>query len=54
VAEPVNQLDSPTHSFKLCAMLRDEGTDSHSRGIVWTRGEFIRVSGEYHARAGEL
>jgi hypothetical protein len=52
VAEAVNQLDSPTHSFKLRSMLGEEGTDSHSRGR--SSYEFIFVSGECHARAGEL
>ena len=49
--EAVNQLDSPAHSFKVCSMLRDDGTDSDSLAAGY---EFILVSGECHARAGEL
>src|SRR5579864_4847572 len=52
MAEAVNQLDSPAHSFKLCSMLGDKRTDSDSRGRPGY--EFILVSGECHARAGEL
>jgi hypothetical protein len=51
VAEAVNQLDSPTHSGKLRSMLGDEGPDSDSPATDY---EFILVSSECHARAGEL
>jgi hypothetical protein len=52
VAEAVDHLDSPTHSFKLRSMLGDEGPDSDF--LAAAGYEFILVSGECHARAGEL
>src|SRR5579863_10040198 len=52
VPEAVNQLDSPAHSLKLRSVLGDKRADSDSLAAAGC--EFILVSGECHARAGEL
>ena len=52
MAETVNQLHHPTHSFELRSMLGNDGTNSHSRGRPGY--EFILVSRECHTRTRKL